>query len=90
MGIIRRKNTEVSSVFYRHRGGFLSFLDKCNHKCKVSDEGIDSIDINICNISCENKMKCRDFWSRKARYSRSQELNGSLINPQKIKEELNG
>ena len=86
--LLRRKPS--NTVFFRNRGGFLAFLDQCDHPRKFTENEISFIDITICNIGCKKRPTCRDYWSRKARINKSLELNNCYINPIKICEELNG
>lgn len=88
--LIRKKESNGSSVFYRNRGGFLAFLGTCNHPGKFLENGVEYVDVGICLNVCEKRTTCRDYWSRKARTEKSQQLNYTTINPEKIKEELNG
>ncbi len=86
--LIRRE--KGSLVFYRNRGGFLAFLGQCDHPSRFNEYGVDYVDMGICLQSCPKKPQCRDFWNRKERIKKSQELNYATINPEIIKKELNG
>ena len=85
----RRKSTE-NLHFFQNMGGHLAFADLCVHPRKFESCGINFVDYGICLQTCKNTGTCRIYWNRKERLKKAREIGNTLIDVNKVKEELNG